>query len=351
MYPGAIPNCLQAIYTVMTNYYITSPGSIKRKDNTLLFEKNLTEVDGSNKTEKITIPVEGTRSLHLMGKNEIGTSCLAFLAKYGIPVYSYTRFNTLSGVWLPVPGGSIGANIVHQALHYIDEQKRLFLAKAFIEGSIHQMARNIRKYNPTERQTVAFLQDAAVKLQGARTVQNAMGFEGTARLAYYRAFFSTLTNGYSFHGRRKHPPPDPVNALISFGNAMVYTLVTNEIVALGLSPAVSYLHEPGDRPVSLALDLADIFKPLFVDVAVARALHDADTPYEFATSAAAGSCLIKGASKMRFAGEMEDRFNTTVQHRAYSRNVSYRELVRIECRKLLGHIKEETVYRPFKSWW
>lgn len=336
---------------MMTNYYITSPGSIKRKDNTLLFEKARTDDNGSSKTEKVTIPIESTRSLHLMGKNEIGTGCLAFLAKYGIPVYSYTRFNTLSGAWLPVLKEGAGTNIVRQVLHYTDERKRLFLAKAFIEGSMHQMTRNIRKHNPTDRQVVSFLENSMVRLQKARTVHDVMGFEGAARQTYYQSFFSTLTNGYSFHGRKKHPPPDPVNALISFGNAMVYSLVTNEIVAQSLSPAISYVHEPGSRSVSLALDLADIFKPLFVDVVVVRTLHNKDAPYEFVTSSTAGSCLIKGSSRMRFAGEMEERFNTTVHHRSYSRNVSYRELVRIECRKLLSHLMEETVYRPFKAWW
>ena len=70
---------------------------------------------------------------------------------------------------------------------------------------------------------------------------------------------------FSFQGRNKRPPMDPVNALLSF----VYTLLTNQITSalesVGLDPYVGYLHT--DRPgrVSLSLDLIEELRAAFAD--------------------------------------------------------------------------------------
>jgi len=65
--------------------------------------------------------------------------------------------------------------------------------------------------------------------------------------------------------RTKQPPNNEVNALISFGNMMCYTLCLDQIYHTQLNPTISFLHEPGYRRYSLALDLAEIFKPILVD--------------------------------------------------------------------------------------
>jgi CRISPR-associated protein Cas1 len=83
-----------------------------------------------------------------------------------------------------------------------------------------------------------------------------------------------LKEGFTIEKREKRPPSNPVNALISFGNAMVYSLVLSEIYHTQLNPTISYLHEPRERRYSLSLDLAEIFKPLISDTIIFKLIND-----------------------------------------------------------------------------
>src|SRR5947207_3219725 len=60
-------------------------------------------------------------------------------------------------------------------------------------------------------------------------------------------------------------PSNEVNAMISFVNSMCYTLCLDMIYHTQLNPTISFLHQPGERRYSLALDLAEIFKPVLAD--------------------------------------------------------------------------------------
>ena len=84
-------------------------------------------------------------------------------------------------------------------------------------------------------------------------VPELMGMEGNIRSLYYKAWNLIINEEISFEKREKHPPTNPVNALISFGNSLVYTTVLSEIYKTQLNPLISFLHEPGERRFSLSL--------------------------------------------------------------------------------------------------
>ena len=94
------------------------------------------------------------------------------------------------------------------------------------------------------------------------------GYEGEAASIYFGVFNELILQQkkeFNFQGRNKRPPKDNVNAMLSF----VYTLLTNQITSalevVGLDPYVGYLHT--DRPgrVSLALDLIEELRSVYVD--------------------------------------------------------------------------------------
>src|SRR5205823_1423769 len=92
-----------------------------------------------------------------------------------------------------------------------------------------------------------------------------MGVEGRSRDTYYSSFSSFLREGFEFDKRTKMPPQNMLNCLISFGNSLMYASILTEIYHTQLTPTVSYLHEPGERRYSLALDISEVFKPIIVD--------------------------------------------------------------------------------------
>lgn len=90
-----------------------------------------------------------------------------------------------------------------------------------------------------------------------------MMLEAQARQKYYGCFNSILEGKqFYFDKRTRRPPQDPLNAMISFGNTLLYQRIANEINRTSLDIRIGIVHAAGNRPESLNLDLADLFKPI-----------------------------------------------------------------------------------------
>ena len=188
-------------------------------------------------------------------------------------------------------------------------------------------------------------------LVDAQTEVNALrGIEGKMRERYYQTWRHILTGDWAFTRRVRRPPDNEVNALISFGNSVLYTACLSEIYRTQLTPTISYLHEPGARRFSLALDLSEIFKPLIVDRAIFRLLNTGQMrPTHFDRSL--DGCYLTDAGKKLFLSALEERFASTIQHRRLGRHVSYRHLIRLECYKLIRDLTGVETYHAFRAWW
>ena len=181
-------------------------------------------------------------------------------------------------------------------------------------------------------------------------VNDLRGVEGKMRERYYQAWQHILGGDWAFDRRVRRPPDNEVNALISFGNSVIYTVCLSEIYRTQLTPTISYLHEPGARRFSLALDLSEIFKPLLVDRAIFRLLNTGQLkPEHFDRSL--GGCYLTDAGKRLYLGALNDRLEATIKHRRLGRHVSYRHLIRLECYKLIRHLTEVETYHAFRAWW
>jgi len=187
------------------------------------------------------------------------------------------------------------------------------------------------------------------KIESTTSIYELMGIEGNIRKNYYDAF-KHIINDFSMNGRSYRPPKNEVNALISFGNMMCYSQCLKAIYQTQLHPAVSFLHEPGERRFSLSLDIAEIFKPLLVDRVLFKVLNKKMIqPNHFELKL--NSVVLKEAGRKIFVQAFEDRLNETIKHRTLSRSVSYKHLIKLECYKLQKHMLEIEEYIPFKMWW
>ena len=176
-----------------------------------------------------------------------------------------------------------------------------------------------------------------------------MGIEGNIRICYYEQF-DTIINHFEMEKRSKQPPLNEVNALISFGNMLCYSQCLRAIQQTQLNPTISYLHSPGDRRYSLALDLAEIFKPLLVDRMIFSMLNRRELKADDFDTKING-IVLKEKGKKAFVTNFENRLNETIQHRSLNKSVSYRYLIRLECYKLVKHLMQIEEYKPFKMWW
>ncbi len=325
----------------MKDYYILNNGRLKRKDNTIYFE--------DCEDNKRALPIEQIDTLHVYGEVDLNTKMINYISKYGIILNFYNYYGYYTGSFYPRKKNVSGFLLVCQSACYLDGYERIYLAKSFIKSAVHHILRNMRYYK-VESDLIDLIKKEAENIDYVEEIQTLMGIEGRIRKTYYKSFNQILKNGYSFNKREKRPPKDPINALISFGNSIMYTNVLKEMYKTQLDPTVSFLHEPSSKRFSLSLDIAEIFKPLIIDPIIFslvnnRRLTKKDFIYEDEI------CYLSEEGKKKFLADFEGKMNTTIKHRKLNRQVSYKYFIRLECYKLIKHFIGDEKYKVLKAWW
>src|SRR5690606_7672946 len=108
-----------------------------------------------------------------------------------------------------------------------------------------------------------------LKLEHAGSVDEVLGLEGNLASLYFGSFSALLRPRdfdaeWAFEERNRRPPRDPVNALLSFGYALLAKECTVALLAEGLDPWWGLFHQPRHGRPALALDLMEEFRPLIV---------------------------------------------------------------------------------------
>lgn len=327
------------------NYYIFKSGTLQRKDNSI-------RVVTEDKIKK-DIPCETVSDLYVFGEINLNTKLLNFLAQKEILLHVFNYYGFYSGSFSPRDKNVSGFLLVKQVGYYSEYEKRLMLAKKFIDAASYNIYRNVRYYNGRGVNLEGVLKEIALlreKLNRTNSIEELMGIEGNIRKKYYESWNDIIKQNVNFTKRIKHPPENMINTLLSFANSLVYTTALAEIYKTQLNPTVSYLHEPGVARFSLSLDIAEIFKPLIAERMIFSLLNKnmiSEDDFEKESN----YLYLKESARKIIVEEYDKRLQRTIKHKELNRDVSYRYLFRLECYKLIKHLTEEKEYEGFKIWW
>lgn len=319
-------------------FYIFSSGELVRRENTLCLK--------TENEEKRFIPVGEVEQIFLMGENTLNTKLIDFLSQNNIVLHFFNYYGYYTGSFYPREENLSGSLILKQVEHCQDLNKRLLIARKFVESAIHNLHRVLEKRGFTEE--IAKMRECEDNVQQTDTIENLMLLEAKARRIYYSTF-ENIT-GWEFGERSIQPPQNPLNAMISFGNALLYSNILKDIYHTALHPAISYLHEPAERRFSLALDIAEIFKPVFVDRLIFRMIELKIIKQENFVKDLNFAYLNEDGRKI-FVKEFDNLLEETILHRNLRRKIKYRGLIRLELFKLIKHLLGEKEYQPLKVWW
>ena len=305
---------------------------------------------------KKPIPIEDVEAFYLFGEMDLNTKFLNFVARHKVPLHIFNYYGFYSGTFYPRAEINSGYLLVRQVGHYSQATQRMIIARQFVEGASFNILKNLRYYGAASRGrdlsgVIAAIESLRLQIATSKDIPTLMGVEGQIRSLYYDAWPLILTPSWAEFTRRVRRPPDnPINALISFGNSLCYTLALSEIYRTPLSPLISFLHEPGERRYSLALDIAEIFKPILCDRLIFKLVNNGELrPQHF--DERLNFCYLKENGRKIFLQAWDEKLKETILHRNLGRNVSYRRLVRLECYRLKKHLLEIEKYEPFKIWW
>ena len=331
------------------SYYLFNPGRLSRKDNTLKFVP--VDEHGVEGTPRF-LPIEGTQNFFVFGSLDVNSALLNFLGREGVNLHFFDYYEHYTGSYMARDYLLAGQMQIKQTQAYLNAPQRLNLARRLVEGASFNMLKNLRYYGSRGREfgpLIARIEGYQQMIGTTPDVPALMGIEGNIRNAYYEAFEEIMPD-YVWGERSRKPPRNELNVLVSFGNMLCYTLCLDQIHHTQLNPTVSYLHEPGARRYSLALDLAEIFKPILVDRLIFKMLNKKILqPKDFDDQVQ--QWRLKDKARKAFVQHWEERLSETIQHRSLGRKVSYRHLVRLEAYKLAKDLLGAQEYAPFKAWW
>ena len=241
-------------------FYVFNEGEFKRKDNTLFFE---------SEQGRRYIPVEDVQEIHIFSEVNLNKRFLEFLTQKQIILHFYNYYGYYVGTYYPREHLNSGYMILRQVEHYLDWERSLKLARAFVEGAAANMTEVLAYYNRRNKDVQEPLNSITHllgRIEDNMNIEALMAIEGNIRNVYYSAFNTIIDKSeFCFEGRNRRPPRDRINALISFGNTVAYTTCLSEIYRTHLDPRISYLHTTNFRRFSLNLDIAEVFKPILVD--------------------------------------------------------------------------------------
>jgi len=326
--------------------YFFSNGTLRRKDNTIYFE---------NETgERRFLPVEDIGEIQVFGEVDFNKELIELLSKKEIILHYYNYYGYYMGSFYPREHLNSGYVILTQAAYYMDEEKRLLLAKKFVSGAAQNIRRVLKYYlsrgkNLTD--IVVCVDDYIQNISEQQDVPSLMAVEGRIHAAYYQAFDKIIENkDFVFQERTRRPPENYLNTLISFGNTLAYTTCLSEIYKTHLDPRIGYLHSTNFRRFSLNLDVAEIFKPILVDRIIFSCIaKKVISKKDFVSDS--GGIIMKEGGKRKFIEAWDEKMKSTFRHREIARDVSYRRLIRLELYKIEKHIMGEKEYEPFLAKW
>jgi CRISP-associated protein Cas1 len=326
--------------------YLTEQGAILRKAG----DRFLVEKDDE---VLLDLPYHKLETVLLFGNIQVTTQALAELLEKGVNLSLFSRQGAYRGSLAPPRGRNIQLRVA-QFRRYEDAPSALAIAQAVIAAKIANGIAVLDRYQERNETSAEFkerrqsLEDAVKACAATESVAALDGIEGAAAHAYFSAVMEFNKSGLEWPGRRKHPAPDPLNALLS----LTYTLLMHELTALlegaGLDPYLGFLHQIDYGRPSLALDLMEPFRHPAADrlvlTIVNRGMIGAE---DFRPSGDGPGLFLSPGTMKKYFAEYERWMLERPTRQGEASASSFRDLLKAEVERLTAALRDNQPFEPF----
>ncbi len=228
-----------------------------------------------------------------------------------------------------------------------DATRCLALARRFVAGKIAN-SRTLLRRNHRDKPELELraLAQSVQTAEEAGDMPSLLGIEGMAARTYFGRFGELLrppagnSPAFDFESRNRRPPKDPVNALLSFGYALLTRDWTVTLLSVGFDPYLGFYHQPRYGRPALALDMMEEFRPLIVDSVVLSAVNNGEIG-EGDFLQANGAVSLTDHGRKAFLAAYERRLAQEITHPVFGYRISYRRVFEIQARLLARTIQKE----------
>ncbi|EJW11567.1 CRISPR-associated RecB family exonuclease Cas4b / CRISPR-associated protein Cas1 [Rhodovulum sp. PH10] len=333
---GVAPRPLNPSAEAALPLYVQEPGARVRKSGEVL----VIETD----EQKSEVPIGDVSELVLHGPVSVTGPTVTALLREEIPVTWASAGGWVLGHTVSTGHRNVSLRIAQYRAAF-DERRALAFARTLVAAKIRNarvfLRRNFKAGDEAARDgALEAMVRLADRAQHAPTEAELLGLEGEAAARYFRLFETMLGEAarefpaFAFEKRTRRPPADPVNAMLSFGYALLTRTWHTVLSAVGFDPYLGFYHKPRFGRAALALDMMEPFRPILSDSTVIQVINNGEVkPDGFV--AAGPAVNLKPPAKRAFIAAYERRLDQEVTHPVFGYRVSMRRLLEVQAR-LLG---------------
>lgn len=328
----------------MSYLYITENGSVMGLDGgyfTVLYK------DGTLRK----IPQETLESVALFGNISLTTPCVRELLKKGVPVSYFSSNGAYFGRLESTKHNNI-SRLKRQIFLSENEEFSLKISASIISAKIQNQIVTLRRYAGNNSQAVEeeikMMKISRQKISLAKSVEELIGYEGTAAKYYFSGLSEIIRKEFSFKGRNRMPPKDPFNSMISLGYTLLMHEIYGEIENKGLCAYCGFLHKDHERHPTLASDLMEEWRAVTVDSVVMSLIQGNEISMDcFVTDEESGGVFLTPAGMKIFIKKYENKLRSANSY-LDNQNMSIRRGLWHQVNALTKAIENEDpdLYKP-----
>lgn len=213
----------------------------------------------------------------VFGRCELSSGAIALLLRRGVEVVWLTQNGRFRGRLL----GRCTKHVTLRLTQYrrvSDMEFCVRLARKLVGAKVRQQRQLLlraqrRLQDDRLAEALGRLRLLHDRAETCGSLESLRGLEGAAAATYFGHFGQLLRNDqFAFGGRTRRPPQDEINAMLSFGYAVLGSTIETELYRCGLDPLLGFFHQPAFGRASLMLDLLEEYRPV-IDALVLRVVN------------------------------------------------------------------------------
>jgi len=336
----------------LNTLFVTSQGAYLSKEGETVVVKVDREV-------RLRVPVHTLGGIVCFGNVGCSPYLMGFCGEKGVCI----SFLSERGRFLARVQGPVSGNVLLRREQYRradDPEFSADMARYVLSGKIANcrtvLQRALRDHQEKidadrVRQAVSHLGRCLASLAREKSLDNLRGIEGDAAHRYFSVFSEMILmqkDAFPFDERNRRSPLDPVNCLLSFAYTLLVHDVRSALEAVGLDPAVGYLHR--DRPgrPGLALDLMEEFRPFIVDRLVLSLINLRKVQAKGFKRSESGAILMDDDTRRTLLVSYQERKQEEMLHPFLDEKISIGLLFHIQAMLLARYLRGDLDgYPPF----
>lgn len=300
-----------------------------------------------------SIPAETLEVMEVFGKVQITTQCIEECLKRGVNILYYSTNGAYYGRLISTNHVNVQRQRL-QAERTKDLDFRIAFSKRLIDAKIRNQIVVMRRYarhgNYNVERSVVEMQNMYKKLENAKSIEQVMGYEGTAAKTYFRELGRMIDPQFAFSGRTRRPPKDPFNSLISLGYSIILNEFYGKIEGKGLNPYFGVMHSDHEKHPTLASDLMEEWRAVLIDSLALSMLNGHELcKDDFYTETEQPGVFLEKDGFKKYIQKLENKFRTETRYLSYiDYSVSFRRAMDLQINQFVKVLETNDVelYHP-----